>query len=121
MNERVAGWNPAAVIDAIGNEAAVEVLDSDHANHAPNHGHREFGVLVNYVDGTSLDRDGFTADTGEQVFVIDMWYIDKLANALATGPNATEQYEQLREAMVSYQVATYLTLCDGSQQALIAK
>lgn len=112
-------WSPVDVVKTIGDQNAVEVLESPHDK--PNHGHAEMGVLFNYVEGTTLDRDRFVADTGKQIFVVDMWYIDKLANALASGPDAAVQAAQLKQAMVAYQVATYLTLCDGSQWAMFAQ
>lgn len=112
-------WDPTDVVDAIGNGEAIEVLESKPGE--PNHGHREMGVLFNYKDNTSLNRDAFVRNTGEQIFVVDMWYIDKLATALAGGPNAVEQRQQLKQAMVAYQVATYLALCDGSQRVFFAK
>ena len=59
-------------------------------------------------------------ETGNQVFVVDMWYIDKLARALAAGrPDAVEMYSKLKHHMVAYQVATYLALCDGTQRPAI--
>lgn len=115
--ERFADWRPTDIVDACGNDTEnnVEILESDDT---PTHGHREIAVVVNYRENTTLDRDVFVDDTGEQVFVVDMWYIDKLAKTLATGPKADEQYQQLRHAMVAYQVATYLALCDGSQRLI---
>jgi hypothetical protein len=105
-------WDPVLALEATktpdgGN---VEVLDK---------GHEEALVVFNYVENTTVDRDALVAATGKQVFCIDMWYIDKLASAMASGPNAAEQESQLRHAMVAYQVGTYLTLCDGSQRALL--
>ena len=108
------GWNPVAAKDvlATNDPESVEVLASDTTE---TKGHREFTVLFNFVEGTTIDRDAFVAETGEQMFVVDMWYIDKLARAMARGPHAEEQYLELRQAMIAYQIGTYLSLCDGSQ------
>ncbi len=119
VKERSAQWNPIDVVTTINNKQAIEVLKSPHSE--PNHGHAEVGVLFNYVEGTTLDRDAFVRETGKQLFVVDMWYIDKLADALASGPDMVAQRALLKQAMVAYQVATYLTLCDGSQWAMFAK
>jgi hypothetical protein len=119
IEAQTAQWSPVDVVKTIDDQNAIEVLESPHEK--PNHGHAEMGVLFNYVEGTTLDRDAFVAATGKQLFVVDMWYIDKLANALASGPDAAAQAAQLKQAMVAYQVATYLTLCDGSQWAMFAQ
>ncbi len=112
--DAVAKWDPVAAKDKLSaNDAdSVEVLESDETE---TKGHREFTVLFNFVEGTTVDRDAFVAETGQQVFVVDMWYINKLARAMARGPKAEEQYLELRQAMIAYQVGTYLSLCDGSQ------
>jgi len=93
----------------------VEILASDET---PTSGHKEMAVVFNYVENTTMDRDALVEETGQQVFVVDMWYIQKLAKAVATGPNAVVQEQQLLQAMVAYQVGTYLTLCDGSQRTI---
>jgi hypothetical protein len=114
----IAPWSPTDVVNAVGASTAnnVEVLKSDDS---PTHGHAELAVVFNFIDATTVDRDGLVDATGEQVFVVDMWYIDKLAKVLATGPDAESQYKQLKHAMVAYQAATYITLCDGSQRPII--
>jgi hypothetical protein len=112
-------WDPADIINAIGDGSAIEVLASMPGE--VNSGHREGVVLFNYKANTTVDRDGYTRETGEQLFVVDVWYIDKLAKALAGGPDAVVQYQKLKQAMIAYQVATYLTLCDGSQRVMLAK
>lgn len=111
-------WTPTNVIDALGAASGnnIEILESDDT---PTHGHRELAVVFNFIDNTTVDRDSFVDATGEQVFVVDMWYIDKLAKVLATGPYASEQYSRLKHAMAAYQAATYITLCDGSQRPII--
>lgn len=111
-------WDPRYIIDAVGDSTAIEVLASKYGE--PNHGHREVAVLFNYQENTTLDRDAFTRETGEQIFTVDMWYIDNLAKALAeAGGKTSVEYERLKHAMVAYQVGTYLVLCDGSQRIMI--
>ena len=67
-----------------------------------------------------MDRDSLVQETGKQVFTIDMWYIDTLARAMAQGrPDAPVMFEKLRHAMAAFQVATYLTLCDGTHHPVI--
>lgn len=118
MTKKTADWVPTDVVEELGAATgdAVEILESDDT---PTHGHLEIAVVWNNKENTTFNRDKFTEETGEQAFKVDAWYIDKLAKALATGPNAVEQYKQLKHAMVAYQVATYLTLCDGSQRLVI--
>jgi len=120
---KVADWDPRTVVNTIvttdDKKNRIEVLSSPH--NLPNHGHAEIAVLFNYKEDTTLDRDSFVAETGRQMFVVDMWYIDKIARTLANGPDAEVVYKQLKHAMVAYQAATYLTLCDGSQRVVTTK
>lgn len=112
LAERHKDWRPADTLNIVTgahDESGIEVLEGAHG---------EVAVIFNYSEGYTLDRDAFVADTGMQVFVIDMWYIDKLAHAMAGGPNAEAQYNKLYQAMVDFQVGTYLTLCDGSHPAV---
>jgi hypothetical protein len=81
------------------------------------HGHQEWAVYFNYVEGTTIDRDAYFNATGKQVFVVDMWYIKKLADAMG---ETEVQASELYHAMVAYQVATYIGLCDGTHRAIIA-
>lgn len=83
------------------------------------HGHREQMVVFNYEENTTIDRDAYFEATGKQVFVVDVWYIKKLADAMATGSHASTQAKELYHAMVSFQVATYIGLCDGSHRAVV--
>ncbi len=76
-------------------------------------------VIFNNIPNSTIDRDALVKDTNKQVFIVDLWYIKELANRLATGPNAVQQAKQLHHAMVTYQVATYITLCDGSHRAAV--
>jgi hypothetical protein len=98
-------------------EASVETLRDDHEGV---HGHREWAVYFNYVEGTTIDRDAYFEATGKQVFVVDMWYIKRLADGMAEGIDAEQQASELYHAMVAYQLATYVALCDGKHRAIIA-
>lgn len=111
---RMADWNPKDLIDSVGGESSgnIEILSGQHA---------ELAVVFNLVENTTLDRDAFVRDTGKQVFVVDMWYLDKLAKAMARGPEMVNQQKLLKHAMVAYQVGTYLTLCNGSQRPIFLK
>lgn len=114
--ERVSDYRSSDVLQsvaAIAQGRNVEILEGDHA---------ETLVIFNYVNGTTVDRDALVAATGKQVFVVDMWYVDKLAHAMAQGrPDAPEMYVHLRHAMVAFQVATYLALCDGTHRPVLLK
>lgn len=118
VQERSHDWDPVEVATIVANRdpKAVEVLYSDES---PTKGHSEVLVVFNYVEDATIDRDALVAETGKQVFMVDMWYINKIARALAGGPNAEAQYQQLQHAAVAYQAGTYLTLCDGSQRPLL--
>lgn len=119
-NGRLASWQGATMVDDLGNQTAerIEVLASQPD---ATHGHHEQSVVVNFVPGTTLNRDQLVADTGRQAFKIDMWYLDDVANALATGPAAAKQKQALGHALVAYQLATYVTLCNGNHRAIIFK
>ena len=117
IENRVKDYHPKKALDILigskengeqPNYEGVEVLMGAHGERFP---------LFNYIEGTTVDRDRLVKETGEQVFVIDMWYIDKLADAMALGrPDAVAMREKLRHAMVAFQVATYSALCDGSHR-----
>lgn len=118
LRSGLSGWNPTHalnILTADNKKDMVEVLRSDAT---PTHGHIESLVVFNEIEGTSLDRDALVSERNIQAFCVDMWYLKKIAKAMATGPNAVEQQEQLTRAMTDYQVATYLQLCDGSQRTL---
>lgn len=117
----VSEWNPRDIVDTLGAETedSVEILESDPTS--PTHGHHEALLVANYRPDTTVDRDSFTKETGEQLFKLDMWYLDKIAKVLAGGPHADKQYVALKHAMTAYQAATYLTLCDGSQTLVTAQ
>lgn len=112
--EHISSWDPRDNIEltaGVSDGKNVEILDGSHG---------ELLVVFNFVDNTTLDRDALVKETGDQVFVVDMWYLDKLAQALAAGrPDAEEMYGKLKHQMVAYQIATYLALCDGTQRPVI--
>lgn len=116
--ERVADYDAKSGLDILvgkegENKDAVEVLTGQHG---------ELMVVFNYVEGTTVDRDALVRETGKQVFVVDMWYIEKLAGTLAAGrPDATDMKAQLYHAMVAFQIATYLALCDGTHRPALIK
>lgn len=117
VESRIRDYDSKQALDIfIGHEKAfdhVEVLTGEHAEQL---------VVFNYVEGKTVDRDALVTRTGKQVFVIDMWYLDKLATAMATGrPDAVAMRSKLLHAMTAFQVATYLTLCDGTHRPVIMK
>lgn len=84
--------------------------------------HAEQLIAFNYAEGTTIDRDAYVAATGKQVFTVDMWYIDKVAHALADGrPDFETMYPALLYAMTAFQVATYKSLCDGTHWPVVIK
>ena len=99
----------------VGDELTETLLDDGEGVH----GHREMMVVFNYEENTTIDRDAYFKATGKQVFVVDVWYLRKLANYMATGTEAETQASDLYHAMLAYQLATYVTLCDGSHRAAI--
>ena len=121
LQTHLSDWNPVAATNILAKRDAdsIEVLESD--KNSPTGGHAELFVVFNYDEDTTIDRDAYFKDTGEQIFVVDMWMIDKIANALAVGPEAEDMRNRLRHGMVAYQLGTYLTLCDGSQRPVIVK
>lgn len=116
LQAQLSDYNSHDVLQDIatrGAERNVEVLEGAHA---------ELVVVFNYARGYTIDRDAFVRDTGKQVFVVDMWYIDDIAHAMAYGrPDAPEMYERLRHAMVAFQAATYPQLCNGTHRPVIIK
>lgn len=120
---RHADWTPKDFIEVIGGtengKHKVEILTSDPQSET--HGHAELAVVFNDVENTTVDRDRLVRETGKQVFDVDLWYLRKLAKVMAVGPNAETQERQLLHAMVAYQIATYLTLCDGSQRPIFIR
>lgn len=94
----------------------IEVLESDDTE---THFYKEDGLLVNYTEGQTFDRDAFYLATGKQLFDVDIPIVNRIAQKLAGGPQAYVQAERLLHAAVLYHTATYATLCDGSQRAYI--
>lgn len=123
IENRVSDYDPYKALNTfLGEErnyGGVEVLGGEHG---------EKLVVFNYHEGKTVDRDALVRDTGKQVFIVDMWYLDKLATAMAAGrPDAVDtpagpgMITRLTHAMVAFQVATYLALCDGSHRPVILK
>lgn len=117
IEERIKEYDSKQALDVlVGPEKAfdsVEVLAGEHA---------ETLVVFNYVEGKTVDRDAVVKETGKQVFVVDMWYLDKLATVMSAGrPDAVEMRSKLQHAMTAFQVGTYLTLCDGTHRPVILK
>jgi len=118
LQSRHATWNKTAFINELGAETGhnVEILASEHT---PTHGHAEQAVVFNFVENTTVDRDALIEATGKQVFDVDVWYLSKIAAALAADSTDASAESRAMHALVAYQAATYLTLCDGSQRPII--
>lgn len=95
-----------------------ELIETLHDDNEGVHGHKEQMVIFNYVEDTTIDRDAYFEKTGKQVFVVDMWYLKKLAVAMGSDE---QQSSELYHAMVDFQVAVYLGLCDGSHRPVIVQ
>lgn len=98
----------------------VDVLQTGE-HHEANHGHHESYVLINTVPNTTLDNTLLQkAHKNAQAFCVDVWLLKDIAQKLYP-ENAVEQKKYLH-ALVAYQVATYITLANGSQKvAVISK
>lgn len=96
------------------------------ARYEGNHGevldgaHNESVVVFNTIKNTTIDRDAFVTETGKQVFVVDLWYIEDIADALTFGRvYASEKKQALVETMIAFQIETYNQLCDGSHRPVV--
>ncbi len=107
-------WDPRVALRVVKDEDphAVEVLEADES---PTYGHAEALVVAVKIPGKTVDQKALLRDTGQQVFVVDVPYIKRIAEALATGPHTIEQVATLFHAGVSYHLGVYAVLCDGSQ------
>lgn len=116
MEARNSTYNPQIMLDfeqAQNEGKNEEILEGNH---------KEVAVVWNGVEGTTVDRDALSRELGKDVFVIDAWYIKKIAKAMAIGrPDAEEVYPHLERAMFEYQVATYAELCDGSHPVIVLR
>lgn len=84
--------------------------------------HEESVVVLNWVRGTTIDRDALYTETGKEAFVIDMWYLQDIARAMTDGrPDAEEMFQAVYSNMVEYQLAVYAELCDGSHPVIMFK
>lgn len=107
--------NKNALMGLVGGELVETLVDDGEGVH----GHREQMVVFNYQENTTIDRDAYFEATGKQVFTVDVWYIRKLAEHMAAGVDAERQASELYHAMMAYQVATYIGLCDGSHRVAV--
>lgn len=114
LQNTIKDWDPMnalRVVTEASSGKSVEILRGDHT---------EIIVIFNFIKDTTLDRYKFLSKSNIKAFVVDMWYIDKIAFAMAaTRPNSIEMFSKLKHAMVAFQIATYLTLCDGTQRPVI--
>lgn len=92
--------------------------------------HNEVGLVINTLDGTTFDRDRFSADNNDeiQLFNYDIWRTEQLANILYPYKpmGSKEELEKQREKRqdfitfrAMYAVATMMTLTDGSVKLLV--
>ena len=111
---RSKGYSPKAMLD-------IEAAQAEGTNEEVLVGaHEEVAVVWNWVKGTTVDRDSLIRELGKEVFVIDAWYIQDVAKAMASGrPDATTIYPLLERAAFEYQIATYAELCDGSHPVIV--
>jgi hypothetical protein len=80
--------------------------------------HQEDFVVLNFVDGTTLNQTGLINETegGAQAFCVDVWRLQTYAKAVAT----TEQKQTAAlYGMLIYTLATSATLTDGSLRVLV--
>lgn len=103
--------------------------------------HNEVFLIVNYAKGLTFSQTklrqkllaqypDIIPDDLPQVFALDMWRVDQLAHAVAalpeknSGRNRSDaelknRYEHALLAGTAYQVATYLTLTNGSLPVVV--
>lgn len=113
--QRLEDWHGADMLRPVKHDhSRTEILAAEHNE---THGHSEQAVIFNYLPNTSFDRDQFVETTGKQAFAVDMWYIKELATTL--GNNSPQKTKEYLHALTAYQVATYITLCNGSHRAII--
>lgn len=118
VSNPVKEWSTKTMIDILATVSADNIEVLEHADTATG-GHEEALVVWNNIPNTTVDRDRLLKDGYSMVFVVDAWYIDDLATAAARGPEAVEQRELLKHAMVAYQLGTYMTLGDGSHRIAV--
>ncbi|PKL30870.1 hypothetical protein CVV43_05020 [Candidatus Saccharibacteria bacterium HGW-Saccharibacteria-1] len=114
IQDSTKNWNPINALNLVSKASDgknVEILQGSHA---------EVFVIFNFIKDVTLDRFAFSSKTDIQAFVIDMWYINKLAHAMASvSKDQAEMFSKLKHAMIAFQIAAYLTLCDGTQRPII--
>ncbi len=114
MKKRNTSYGPKMMLDieiAQDDGKSTEVLEGPHG---------ECAIVLNWVDGTTIDRDAMQRETGKEVFVIDVWYLEKLADAMSEGrPDATEMRTKLLYNMTAFQLGVYAELGDGSHPVIV--
>jgi len=114
LQETVNKWDPINTLHIVTKASSGKCVEISRGSNT------EVIIIFNFVKDTALDRYKYLSKAGVQAFVVDMWYIDKIANAMAASrPNSIEVFNKLKHAMVAFQLATYLTLCDGTQRPVI--
>ncbi|MDQ3064798.1 MAG: hypothetical protein M3Q36_00830 [bacterium] len=108
-------WDKNFLRNAVGEEKTETLHDDGEGVH----GHKEQLVIFNFKQNSTIDRDAFVKATGKQIFVVDVWYIKELANRLSVGADSDSQSKIMYHAMMAYQAATYITLCNGSHRAVV--
>jgi len=114
LQETVKKWDPINTLHIVTKASSGKSVEISRGSNT------EVIIIFNFVKDTTLDRYKFLSKANVKAFVVDMWYIDKIANAMAASrPNSIEVFNKLKHAMVAFQLATYLTLCDGTQRPVI--
>lgn len=107
-------WMPQTAIGDM-KLSNVEVLKSEEN---ATHGHAESVVIFNDIENTTLDRDALF-ESGKQAFDVDVWYLRKIAKTFAEKLDRHDiNSDMILDAMIAYQLATYLVLCDGTQRPI---
>jgi len=114
LTARNADYSPKAMLEVVRAQNGgknTEVLEGSH---------EELVIVWNKVRGYTIDRDELIRQSGKEVFIIDAWYIEDIAKAMAIDHlDASEMYKKVLRAAVEYQLATYGELGDGSHPVLV--
>ena len=100
----------AALEDMAGADAIDPLVD----------GHNEVAAVLNFREGTTLDREALAAEFGEgyQAFNADVWSFAKAAEAISL---SQEEIDQKVVAMVYYNLATAAVLCGKGMRIIVRK
>ncbi len=113
IEARNANYSPKDMLDielAQNEGKSTEVLEGAHDERV---------LVLNWVRGTTVDRDALLKETGKGAFVVDMWYLEDVARAMVAGrPDANEMFSAIYDNLVAFQVAVYAELCDGSHPVI---